>query len=332
MVSGAAATVVSPAMMRRMFATVGRAALLLAAVVIAACGPSDPTATAASSAPSPTIPASVDGYKVMTVSEVLQARSGGGLSKATVAVGGYWSDGSVGHSCVPPEGKVGDLQYRCVDGEFGITERYEPIMIIDQFGYETVAVGPHMTPWIPNDLPGAQALFSLPFINGQRYRPVPIVVVGHFDDPRAADCAAEAAKLCADRLVVDRIAMFNPASVPTPGVSPTPTPFPSPAPSGLFAADACFGDVPLSFLGWTTTEALQMPFSREGHVWAAVTRDPVLLISDRWSTDSSGRTFRWWARRICISEEHQDATMEFAEVPGSTYKEYEDGTRTYATP
>jgi hypothetical protein len=277
-------------------------------------------------------PASVDGHPVMMVSEVLAARAAGGMKGATIALGGYWSDGSVGHSCAPPQGKVGDLEYRCVDGEFGITELDEPIIVIDRRGHVTRAIGPHLTPWISNDLAGMQALFSLPIINGQRYRPVPILVVGHFDDPRAADCGPEAIKLCEDRLVVDRIAIFDPASVPTPGVSPTPSPFPSPWPSGLFDAQACFGDVPLSFLGWTTTEELHMPYNREGHVWAAVTRDPVLLISDRWSTDSSGRKFRWWARRICISEENQDPSMEFAEVPGSTYKEYDDGTRIYATP
>ncbi len=314
------------------------AVLVLGGTVLFAGGaPSVQTASSPPTASSTervaaSFPASVDGHPVITVSEVLAARAAGGLLGATIALGGYWSDGSVGHSCVPPAGKVGDLQYRCIDGEFGITERDEPIIVIDRHGYVTRASGPHLTPWISNALVGAHVLFSLPMINGQRYRPVPIVVVGHFDDPRSSKCEPKAIKLCEDRLVVDRIAVFDPAAVPTPGVSPTPSPFPSPWPSGLFDARACFGDVPLSFLGWTTTEDLQMPYNREGHVWAAVTRDPVLLISIRWSTDSTGRKFRWWARRICISEEGMSDAREFAEVPGSTYKEFEDGTRIYAAP
>ena len=278
-------------------------------------------------------PASVDGHPVMTVSDVLAARAAGGLHAATIALGGYWSNGQVGHSCVPPDQNPGVLEYYCTDGEFGVTERNERIFTVDHTGHYSVAAGPHLTPWLANDLPGVAALVSLPMVNGQWYPPVPIVLVGHFDDPRSSECRPKAIRLCEDRLVVDRIAFFDLAAVPTPGVSPTPSPFPSPWPSGLFGAQACFGDVPLSFLGWTTTEELQMPYNREGHVWAAVTRDPVFLISDRWSTDSAThRRFRWMARRICFSEENQDPSLWYGMVPGSSYKAWEDGTRTYATP
>jgi len=281
------------------------------------------------------LPTTVDGLTVMTVSEVLAARDGGGLRGEAVAVAGYWSGGIFPHSCPAPMGQPGELEIYCRDGEWGITELDERILSFDRNGYGTTAVGPALTPWFPNDLEGIDELYGLPTINGQPYPPVPIVVVGHFDDPRAADCRAEARQLCLDRLVVDRIAAFDLAAVPTPGVSPTPTRFPSPAPSGLFGPEACAGDVPYSFVGWTTTAELRLPFEREGYVWAMVTVEPVLLSgSPEWFDDpnGSGHKYRPWGRWICLAQEGQPGSMEFGHVPGSGYWEWEDGRRTPIEP
>jgi hypothetical protein len=280
------------------------------------------------------LPTTVDGLPVMTVSEALAARADGGLADQPVAVAGYWSDGSSAHSCAAPDGPTGELEYYCHDGEFGITELDESIMAIDRHGYVTEAIGPHLTPWFPNDLDRLGELFGLPIVNGQRYPPVPIVVVGHFDDPRAADCRPAARQLCLDRLVVDRIAALDIDVVPTPGVTPTPTPFPSPAPSGLFPPEWCGGDVPHSFVGWTTTAELQLPFEREGHVWAVVTAEPVLLGGEEWNDDpaGSGHKFRWWGRQICIAEEGDTSGMTFGSVPGTSYQEWDDGRHTPGEP
>jgi hypothetical protein len=284
--------------------------------------------------PTAALPATVDGLTVMTVSEVLAARDEGGLHEAPVALGGYWSDGSMAHGCAAPDGPTGELEYYCHDGEFGITELDEPIMVIDRHGYVTEPRGPHLTPWFPNELPGFADLVSLPIINGQRYRPVPIVVVGHFDDPRAEACRPEALELCLDRLVVDRIAIFDIESVPTPGVTPTPTPFPSPAPSGLFAPKDCAGGGPYSFIGWTTTAELGLSIEREGHIWAVITVDPVLLGGPDWNDDpnGSGHKWRWWGRLICIGEEGQPGSMQFQHVAGTSYREWDDGRHTPGEP
>jgi hypothetical protein len=302
-------------------------------------GPEACTVTVASAVQAPSglagLPTEVDGLTVIMVSEVLAARADGGLRGATVAVGGYWSGGSFPHSCAPPPEQTGELEIYCHDGEWGITELDESIFSIDRHGYGTTAVGPSLTPWFPNELEGLVDLFGLPTINGQPYPPVPIVVVGHFDDPRAADCRAAARQLCRDRLVVDRIAVLDLAAVPTPGPSPTPTAFPSPAPTGLFGPQACAGDVPYSFVGWTTTAELQLPFEREGHVWAMVTVDPVLLSgSPDWFDDpnGSGHKYRPWGRWICLAEEGMVGSVEFGTVPGSSYWEWDDGRRTPVDP
>jgi hypothetical protein len=280
------------------------------------------------------LPTTVDGLNVMTVSEVLAARANGGLDEQAVALGGYWSDGSFGHSCAAPDGPTGELEIYCHDGESGITENDEPIMVVDHNGSVTMAAGPALTPWFPGDLDRLPELYNLPFINGQRHPPVPIVVIGHFDDPRAQDCRPVARQLCLDRLVVDRIVAFELGAVPTPGVTPTPTPFPSPAPSGLFPPEWCGGDVVHSFVGWTTTAELDVGFEREGYVWAVVTAEPVLLGGEGWNEDpnGSGARYRPWGRLICMTQEGQQGTMEFGHVPGSAYWEWEDGRRTPIEP
>jgi hypothetical protein len=293
--------------------------------------PSTPLGSASpspSTLPTTAMPTSVDGLPVLTVGEALGARAAGGLRSQPVALGGYWSDGSIGHSCAAPRGQPGELEIYCTDGEAGITERDEPIIVIDAHGNVTPAAGPHLTPWIPDAI--AVPLFTLPILYGQRYPPVPIVVVGHFDDPRAAQCRPEARQLCADRLVVDRIAAFSPGSVPLPTPTPTPTPFPDPAPSGLFAPSDCSPGVEYSFIGWTTTAELQLPFERPGHVWAVVTATPVPL--GVWTDGGNGHQFIWYGRRICIGEEGEPGAMTFGSVPGSAYMLWDDGHKVFATP
>jgi hypothetical protein len=188
-------------------------------------------------------PTNVDGLPVMSVSQVLDARAAGGLRNQSVAVGGYWSDGSrsVYVSCAAPVpwAQPGELELYCTDGLWGITELKEPVIVIDRDGYETPPSGPHLTPFIPNDLPGSEGLYSLPRINGERYLLVPIVVVGHFDDQRAAQCRPAATQLCLDRLVVDKIAYFNPAAARIWVSTSTPLP-PVPTPTAVPVASTTF--------------------------------------------------------------------------------------------
>jgi hypothetical protein len=183
--------------------------------------------------PLPTDLTEIDGLPVLTVSEALAAHEDGSLPGGRVAMHGYWTNNPVVHGCVPMSTGIGELEIYCYDGEYGITELDEPIWLIDTRTGQVLhtAQGPHLTPYLPAGLEGAERL-SLPMINGQWYPPVPIVVLGHFDDPRAVDCRPEARQLCRDRLVIDRIVEFDPGAVPTPGVTAPPTPFPSALPAG----------------------------------------------------------------------------------------------------
>jgi len=202
--------------------------------------------------PPPSSPAdTLNGLTIHTVSELLDLRSSGRIGGEPVALRGFWSDSRSWHSCVLTDSPPGELQNWCWDREFGITERDEPILTVraapDGRHFDPTD-GPALTPFVDDAL---EERLDLPHINGQHYRPVPIVVVGHFDDPRAADCWPEVRHMCRDRLVLDEILEFRPEAVPTPGVTPSPTPFPfaDPPPAPFTKAD-CFGDIPYSFIGW----------------------------------------------------------------------------------
>ena len=175
--------------------------------------PPVPTPTA-----EPTEVAEVDGIQVMTVSEALAAHAAGTLPDGRAAIRGYWSNGETPHQCIPPLG-YGDLEMPCAFDEFGITERDEPIVVFDDHGNGIYAAeGPFLVPFFPEgvDLPG---LFGLPIVDGRRYPPVPIIVLGHFDDPRSEDCRPVARQRCRDRLVIDLIVQFEPGVLPTPGAT-----------------------------------------------------------------------------------------------------------------
>ena len=284
------------------------------------------------SLPVVTPPASVGDLPVMTVSEAIAAHAAGELPEGRAAIRGFWSNQSIAHSCAPAAqgDSPGDLEIYCHDGEYGIAERDEFVMLVSSDGQVThEAEGPYLTPYVNDGGDRFNELAGLPRINGQPYPPVPIVVVGHFDDPRAAQCRPQARQLCRDRLVLDEIVQFDPSVVPTPGVTPTPTPFPDPQPSAMFERAMCEGDVAYSFVGWTTTRELEMPFNRDGHVFAMVTEEAVLLTNGGWQDDpnGSGHRFQIWGRRICIAQEGHEGEMEFASVPGSAFVLWDDGLR-----
>ena len=230
-----------------------------------------PTPAASAQPPTPS-PNELAGLKVHSVSELLELRSAGRIGDEPVALRGFWTDRGLPRTCVPAEKPPGELQIRCYDGEWGITERDEPI------GTWTVDFrflppdGPALTPFVDEAL--AQRLFTLPFINGQHYPPVPIVVVGHFDDPRADDCQPDARQLCRDRLVIDEIVEFDPQAVPTPAVTPSPTPFPfDDPPPAPFTAAKCAGDVPYSFVGWGRLSDYGLDIGGDEVVYLVVTRE-----------------------------------------------------------
>jgi hypothetical protein len=262
----------------------------------------------------------------LTVSEAIAKRDAGELGSSQITLVGYWTYRGSSHSCAAPRSNPGELEIYCHDGEFGITERDEAVINYTADFRAIPASGPFLTPFITNDL--AQRLV-LPPVGDTPFPPVPIVVAGHFDDPRAADCRQEAMDVCRNRFVIDEILSFDPGSVPPPTPSPTPTPFPSPAPAALFGPEMCAGDVDYSFVGWTTTADLHIQFERPGHVYAMVTK--VMPIGD-WINDpmGSGQKFRWWGQKVCLTPDSEigngfNSLIEYGSVRGTGFKEWEDG-------
>jgi hypothetical protein len=160
-----------------------------------------------------------DTQDAMTVGEAIARRDSGQLGSTPFVLTGFWTDRSYGHGCPAPLVEPGELELWCHDGEFGITEGAEPILSLTP-GFQVVpATGPHLTPWMPESI--AQRLV-VPPVGDFSFPPVPIVVVGHFDDPRAADCRPEARELCRDRLVIDSIVLLSPSVVPREEAVPPP--------------------------------------------------------------------------------------------------------------
>ncbi len=256
------------------------------------------------SLPSPTGPPppsssadTFDGLTIYSVSELLARRSAGRIGGERVALRGFWSDLRFWHSCVVAHPPPGELAIFCRDREFGITERDEPIGTVTHTGggtrYEPTD-GPALTPFVEEAL--AERL-DLPHINGQFYAPVPILVVGHFDDHRAEACRPDFRQRCRDRLVLDEIVEFDPKAVPTPGITPSPTPFPfDDPPSAPFSKENCLGDVPYSFIGWGSGAAYGLDLPSGSVVFIMVTRDEV-------RRPGTGTVARW----VCWA--HEGATV-----------------------
>jgi hypothetical protein len=112
-----------------------------------------PTASTAAPPSLTTSVTTVDGIRVQSVSELLAARAAGEAKGGSYGLRGYWTDRQIGHSCVAPQGQPGELEVYCHDGEWGITERDEPILDANAMGRTKVAAGPHLTPYL-NGLSG----------------------------------------------------------------------------------------------------------------------------------------------------------------------------------
>jgi len=292
-----------------------------------------PTASAANPTDAATFPTTVDGLTVMSVSELLAARKAGSASGGPYALRGYWSTPMMGHSCPAPNpdgGPLGDLEMYCQDGLFGITELDELAVQVRRSANELRVLppeGPFIVPFLDQAL--YQRLLMEP-VGAQLHAPVPIVVTGHFDDPRAAACRPEARQGCLDRFVLDRVVDFDPGSVPDPTATPVPSrfPFDSPPPAPFVPARCSASGIgaagPFSFVGWMPGEQIpgSMGVDYSGvTLFVAITRDAVPL--GEWS-DTSPR-WRPMGRMICVGREGETDAVQFDSVRGSTYRQFEDG-------
>jgi hypothetical protein len=260
---------------------------------------------------------------VLTVSQLLAARAAGTLHGGPIALGGYWTNRAMPRPCPTSPAGAGAFEMYCVDGEWGITERPEAILQIVHYSTWQPAAGPHLTPWVPDDLDDT----LLPGTNTTA-PPVPIVVVGHLDDPRAADCLPRSRQYCRDRFVIDRLVSLDTANAVHPTPTPRPTRFPDPPPPPMFTAAQCHGDIPYSFVGWTTTAKLHAGVEYPGHVFAMVTRDVIQL--SPWVRDplGSGHRYLLWGQSACISQEYEQGGITYGIIEGTAYREWDDGHRT----
>jgi hypothetical protein len=257
-------------------------------------------------APSTTPSSSTSPVAALSVAQFVEDQASGTLPSGAIVLHGYWTDRSFRHGCSAPNGQPGELELRCVDGEFGITEDNEPIGTLTVDSRWIPATGPAITPFIDNQ-ELAQRIFTLPVIHGQPYPPVPIVVRGHVDDPRAAECRSEARDRCRNRLVIDEILQFDPDAVPTPGVTPPPSPFPfDDPPPAPFAKDQCSGDVRYSFIGWGRLADLGIEIGDPKQVvYMMVTAGDVDL------GDPGGPR----GRRVCFAAEWEHGSVTYAPLP-----------------
>jgi hypothetical protein len=333
-----------------------RTALVVPALIaiVAACTPvgmaltsESPSAAMIVAPPTPeaTVVATVDGLTVVTVSELLAARASGNARGGPHALRGYWSGWPERHGCASTR-LVAKLELFCEDEHWGITERNEAMITIEVSGLgrstSVRAEGPRLNPYVAsNDVWDRLRATPRP-----DWTPVPIVVVGHFDDPDASECIPSVRQECLDRFVLDRIASFDPSSVPAPTPSATPTPFPvsdpPPPPLGDGGWDgACHGDAPKSFIGWTRLGDLDIKLRGEWdpdtYVYALVTADvvpigdPTVSDEDTWheSLDYPGHQIRWWGRRVCFAE--SPWTLNSRSIIGTTFIEVDDGRRIEAS-
>lgn len=155
-------------------------------------------------------PPEVDGNRVLTVTQAIAARDSG--ASGPIAIGGWFSAAPM-HSCPAPIGPDGvirepnPLELYCREGDWALSEKPEAIVdvTITTTGDSTsISVqGRTMTgAWLqPILAAGADVLSTGP----EPWRPVPVVLVGHFRDAGAATCLPELRQGCLERFVVDRV-------------------------------------------------------------------------------------------------------------------------------
>lgn len=307
---------------------------LIGALVLADRNPDRSAAAAASSPASPraSVTSTIDGVTVHSVSELVALRQNGKIAGEPVGLSGYWSARLRGRTCGPPPEKVGDLELRCDIGQWGITENDEAILTTGHSGQKVPAEGPYLQPFLSDEQ--FKTLMSLPTTNGQPYPPVPIVVIGHFDDPRAADCGPKSVQVCRDRLVLDQIIEFNPSGVPTAGITPPPTPFPfDKPPAAMFDAAQCAGEVSYSFIGWKALGELLPGRGDPGEVvFGMVTSDVVPLGDSYLDPAGSGQQVQPIGRLICYAPQWDHSGVTFGWVPGTAYLKRADGNKTSINP
>lgn len=317
-------------------------------------GPTPSPSPSGSSSPGPTQSTS-ETLDVLQVSQLLDARADGTLGGEPVGVFGFFSDfrsatdlqGNAIDPCPPPSPV---LELGCLDIRQGIAENDALIGGFSEEGMWTpdVAAGAVLHPYWPDTLrddPEAAGLFAAAPEDPHVPRvPSLVVVAGHFEDPRAAACPADASPPCVDRFVVDDVLSFEDQfarASATPAASATPFPFDSPPPPPSWMANCSRprsdtgpepGD-PTDF-GYAREDWIpkaEMPFEFLGSealpdvVYYAEVEPDIPLGTWQEPVTGTADDYRWWGTSVCVMTEANGILYTW--VPGSTYKLYRDGRR-----
>lgn len=151
-------------------------------------------------------PTEVDGNRVLTVSQAISARDSG--ATGPIAIGGWFSMAPV-HSCPAPFRDPHPFEFYCQVGDWALAEAPEAIVgvtVTSNGDSTSMAVhGRSMTKaWLQPVLELGRGQIFPPGTT-ETWQPVPVVLIGHFGDPRAAACPPELRQTCFDRFVAERV-------------------------------------------------------------------------------------------------------------------------------
>ena len=320
-------------------------------------GEATPTPSpSASASPSPTPAPSSETFDVLTSAQILDGRADGTLGNGRVDAWGFFSDfrsatDLQGNPIDPCPSPAAVLELGCQDVRQGVAETDALIGGFSEDGLWTPdpAAGAVLHPYWPPDVlrddAEARGLFaSAPEDPHSPRIPSLILINGHFDDPRAADCSVDASPPCVDRFVVDDVISFDDpyaSASASPQASATPFPFDSPPPAPTWMANcgqsrSSTGPEPGDPRNWRYAregwipkteipiEFLGREFLPDAVYYAEV--DPDIPISG-WQEPVTGTAedYRWWGTAVCVMAE--DSGIFYTWIPGSTYKLYRDGRR-----
>jgi len=155
----------------------------------------DPSAT-----PAPTNASSL-ALPVVTVGDALAIRDGGGDDRE-IAVRGWYSDAPT-MSCPIRFGVLRlPLEMSCPDQFMWLMQDAEHLHVVDG---DTETTRPPVGPALNPDLDSVDRSWIPAHTGPGPIELVDVVMVGHFDDPRAASCPKNARQACRDRFVVDQV-------------------------------------------------------------------------------------------------------------------------------
>ena len=244
------------------------------------------------------------------------------------------------------------LELGCQDVRQGIAENDALIGGFSEEGLWTpdpdagAVIHPYWPPDVLRDDPEARRLFAAaPEDPHAPRRPSLIIVNGHFDDPRAADCPADASPPCGDRFVVDDVISFEDpyasAESQAPRASATPFPFDSPPPPPSWMTNcgqsrSATGPEPGDPVDWGYAREgwiprAELPFEFLGSellpdvVYYAEVEPDIPLGAWQEPVTGTADDYRWWGTSVCVMAE--ETGIFYTWVPGSTYKLYRDGRR-----